>query len=288
MRARNIKPGFFENELLVELPPAARLVFIGMWCMADREGRLEDRPKKIKLQILPYDSLDVDEYLNELARMNFITRYSVDGSKYIQIENFLKHQNPHQNESKSIIPPKESAQIEIAEALIQERITEEDAGFTKDDALKILRKEGLVTKEESTSDHGENHLQPCSPKVVHTRADSLNPDSLKNPPIPPRGGKAALPSWIDPDVWENFIAHRIAIKAKMSTSAQKLVLAKLEKLRDAGFDPSAVLNQSIENGWKGLFELKAGNGREPPSTYRTLEPDPEYEARHADLYGEPN
>lgn len=97
-----------------------------------------------------------------------------------------------------------------------------------------------------------------------------------------------MPSWIDPDVWENFIAHRIAIKAKMSTSAQKLVLAKLEKLRDAGFDPSAVLNQSIENGWKGLFELKAGNGREPPSTYRTLEPDPEYEARHADLYGEPN
>ena len=46
-RARNIKPGFFANENLAECDPLARLLFAGLWCLADREGRLEDRPKRI-------------------------------------------------------------------------------------------------------------------------------------------------------------------------------------------------------------------------------------------------
>ena len=47
-RARNIKPGFFKNEFLAEMPCEVRLLFIGLWTLADREGRLEDRPKRIK------------------------------------------------------------------------------------------------------------------------------------------------------------------------------------------------------------------------------------------------
>ena len=43
-RARNIKPGFFKNELLVGLPYEYRLLFIGLWTIADRDGRFEDRP----------------------------------------------------------------------------------------------------------------------------------------------------------------------------------------------------------------------------------------------------
>ena len=52
-RARNIKPAFFKNETLVELPVETRLLFIGLWTLADREGRLEDRPKRIKMEIYP-------------------------------------------------------------------------------------------------------------------------------------------------------------------------------------------------------------------------------------------
>ena len=33
-RARNIKPGFFDNEILGELPALTRLLFIGLWCLA--------------------------------------------------------------------------------------------------------------------------------------------------------------------------------------------------------------------------------------------------------------
>lgn len=65
-RARNIKPGFFANEDLAECEPLARLLFAGLWCLADREGRLEDRPKRIRAELLPYDMCDADSLLNQL------------------------------------------------------------------------------------------------------------------------------------------------------------------------------------------------------------------------------
>lgn len=103
-RSRNIKPGFFTNDVLAEIEPLGRLLFAGLWTIADRAGRLEDRPKKIKAEILPYDDCDVDKLLNSLYSYGFILRFQVNGVGYIQIVNFSKHQNPHKNEAPSSIP----------------------------------------------------------------------------------------------------------------------------------------------------------------------------------------
>jgi hypothetical protein len=103
-RARNIKPGFFRNADLVELPFEVRLLFIGLWTLADRAGRLIDRPKQIKMEIFPADNVDCNAALDLLAEIEMIERYEVNGKQYIQIVNFLKHQNPHQREPESIIP----------------------------------------------------------------------------------------------------------------------------------------------------------------------------------------
>lgn len=87
-RARNIKPGFFDNEILGELPALTRLLFIGLWCLADREGRLQDRPKRIKKELLGYDDVtadDVDAMLQQLHDNEFIQRYEIAGEKYIQV-----------------------------------------------------------------------------------------------------------------------------------------------------------------------------------------------------------
>lgn len=105
MRARTLKPGFFKNEQLAELPMAARLLFAGLWCLADRAGRLEDRPRRIKAELFPYDDLDIEPLLQALADHGFIVRYAVDGARYIQVTNFTKHQSPHPREAASEIPP---------------------------------------------------------------------------------------------------------------------------------------------------------------------------------------
>lgn len=104
-RARNIKPALFKNELLGEADPMLTLLFIGLWTLADREGRLEDRPKRIWAELFPYrDCRDINGYLTELARLEFICRYSVGNLDVIQIVNFSKHQHPHKTEKASELP----------------------------------------------------------------------------------------------------------------------------------------------------------------------------------------
>ena len=73
-RARNIKPGFFANDTLAECSPLARLLFAGLWTIADRAGRLEDRPKRIKAALLPYDECDINDLLDQLVDRGFIAR----------------------------------------------------------------------------------------------------------------------------------------------------------------------------------------------------------------------
>jgi len=103
-RSRVIKPGLFQNEFLAELPFETRLLFAGLPCYADREGRLEDRPKRIKMMLFPADDVDIDAMLDALSMQNFIQRYEVDNIKYIQIVSFKKHQKPHAKEQPSTIP----------------------------------------------------------------------------------------------------------------------------------------------------------------------------------------
>lgn len=107
-RSRNIKPSIMDNEELAELGALHRLLFIYLWMLADREGRLEDRPKRIAAQALPYDrSADVDAMLNDLQASGFVSRYKVDGAGVIQVLAFAKHQTPHVREAASSLPAEE-------------------------------------------------------------------------------------------------------------------------------------------------------------------------------------
>lgn len=114
-RARNIKPSFFDNELLGDADPMVCLLFIGLWTLCDREGILEDRPKKIKGQLFTHrEGLDVNGYLTELQRLEFICRYDAEGMHLIKVLNFKKHQSPHKTEKQSTLPdiPKDYKEIE--------------------------------------------------------------------------------------------------------------------------------------------------------------------------------
>ncbi|QQP86917.1 hypothetical protein [Entomomonas asaccharolytica] len=109
-RARNIKPAFFMNEDLVTLPFEYRLLFIGLWTLSDREGLIEDRPVKIKMELFPADNIDVNEGLIKLETLGFIERYTENDIKVISITNFKKHQSPHHTEKASNLPKKKEKQ----------------------------------------------------------------------------------------------------------------------------------------------------------------------------------
>lgn len=121
MRARNLKPGFFKNADLAELSFECRLLFQGLWCLADRKGRLHDRPKQIKGEVFPYDNVDISTMLEQLQHHTFILRYEKNQNKYIQISNFEKHQYPHIKEQESTIP----APCKYGEKTIRARLNPE-------------------------------------------------------------------------------------------------------------------------------------------------------------------
>ncbi len=102
-RSRNIKPGFFKNDELAECDPLARLLFAGLWTIADREGRFEYRPRKIKAECLPYEDGAIDDLLSQLESKGFFYRYGNE-QQYGQIVNWHKHQNPHHKEVESELP----------------------------------------------------------------------------------------------------------------------------------------------------------------------------------------
>ncbi|MDI6706150.1 MAG: hypothetical protein QME73_07830 [Bacillota bacterium] len=105
---RSIQQIIFNKDTMGELPPLTRLLFIGLWCIAGREGRLEDKPRKIKKMIMGYDDVtasQVDEMLQKLHDNRFIVRYHADGNSYIQIMNFNKYRNPLSCKKSSQIPP---------------------------------------------------------------------------------------------------------------------------------------------------------------------------------------
>ena len=165
MRSRNLKPGYFKNEILCELDPLARILFSGLWCMADREGRLEYRPKRIKVEILPYDNCNIEKLLLLLSR-DFITIYEVDGEKYIQINKFKEHQNPHIKEKASTIPAPEKYSASTVQA------PEEHGSRPADSLLRIpesplpITESPLpITDSRVIAESDKNHSPPPAPFI---------------------------------------------------------------------------------------------------------------------------
>ena len=95
-RIRTVKPELFKHEELFDaeldsgLP--LRLAFIGLFTVADCEGRFKWRPRTLKLEVLPHDTVDFAQVLQALEQSGFIQSYSVDGERYGWIPNFKKHQ----------------------------------------------------------------------------------------------------------------------------------------------------------------------------------------------------
>jgi hypothetical protein len=109
LKTRNIKPGLVLNETLAALGYEATLLFERLWMLADREGRLEDRPLRIRAEVCPYwPDFPVEKTVEKLHEAGFIDRYTVNENgedmSIILVLRFAIHQNPHPHEKKSVLP----------------------------------------------------------------------------------------------------------------------------------------------------------------------------------------
>lgn len=188
MRTRDIKPGFYLNDQLAECLFAARLAFPGLWMVADREGRLEYRPKRLKAEIFPYDNVDMAALINELIANQLVVRYQAGGKEYLWIPTFLDHQKPHPNEKESVLPP-----CPDQSAPVSEQDNSKDIGNTNlGDTNGTPGYEAGSTKDASNPDSylsfnsSESHINnSASGDAAQTSKSS--PESKKKKGRPPDG-----------------------------------------------------------------------------------------------------
>ena len=96
-------------------------------------------------------------------------------------------------------------------------------------------------------------------KDKHTKD---NKDNINNPPKSPRAVSfdalaVQLPDWLSAEIWSSWVAYRRDLK-KPIKSQQTVTQAinLLDRCRLNGYSPDEIINQSIANGWQGLFEPK--------------------------------
>ena len=220
-RARNIKPGFYKNEDLAECSVWARLLFPGLWMLADREGRIEDRPKRIKGEIFPFDAVEVDPLLEELSKWGFIRRYVADGKRCIQINNFSAHQSPHATEKDSDLPDENGAYT-VNERAKNGCITGKNSQI-KSKSNQTTVNPPLNNSETTVNQPSDNALNP----------ESLNPDSL----IPSEANASVGKPTLSPD--EIIFGYGVPILTNAGT-AEKLARSFLGGLRKAHGDDALV------------------------------------------------
>lgn len=135
-RIRTLKPDIWADEDWGNIPRESRITGIGVVTQADDEGRLHYRPRIIRTTIFPYDDdvtdADVIRWLEDLERIGFITIYNVNGSQYIQITNWHKHQKVS-NASPSKIPAQHDKSLESSRVLSPEKEKEEEKEEDKRD-----------------------------------------------------------------------------------------------------------------------------------------------------------
>lgn len=103
-RIRTIKPEFFTSEDICALTPLARLFFQACWCEADREGRMEWKPRTMKLRYFPADDCDIEAIAAEVVDRGLVLLYTAAGKSYAVIPTFTSHQSVNPREQASKIP----------------------------------------------------------------------------------------------------------------------------------------------------------------------------------------
>jgi hypothetical protein len=197
-RARYIRPQFFLHEVLAELEAWIRLLFIGLWTLADRAGRLLDRPRRIHAALFPYEpALDVDDGLQQLHEAGFILRYEVDGERYIQVTGWAKHQTPHHQEVGSEIP----APVEVART---SESTPKPFGATSESTPKSFGatsestpKSFGATSESTPKSFGATSESTPKPDRIDTESICLDPLPFTLDPLSLTEGANAKPTGLD-------------------------------------------------------------------------------------------
>ena len=92
-RIRTIKPEFWTDSFMVQLPPLARLIYIALWTAADDHGLIPDEPERLAMEVMPKeDALVFDDWFQFFEASGRIELLAVEGATFYRIGKWETHQ----------------------------------------------------------------------------------------------------------------------------------------------------------------------------------------------------
>lgn len=227
-RNRMIKPEFWSSETLMRVSRDARLTFIGIWNFCDDYGFCLNSCRSLIGDLYPYDDTVTESklmgWVAELVEAKLLIPVNYESKKLLFVKGWGEHQTV-QHKSKR--------------------------AFVKLDDLEDVIKGSLKSHEDLISVYLESHA-PKRKKKEKEKEKAKEERAI------------ALPSFICPDLWREFLSLRVKIKAQNTERALITIIGKLEEMENK--QPGAAkisIEESIMNSWKGVFAPKgqSSNGR---------------------------
>lgn len=149
MRKRELSPTFWRDERVWRLSHNAKLLYIGLFGVADRSGRMLDKPFEIGVEVWPWAPMETAALLDEIVSTGLINRYEVHGQRLMAFPAaaWKRHQRFHPKERPSVLP---------ANPLETEEAEDPPRGSPR-------------------SSPGSTKVNPSREKVHHDRAGSSGP-----------------------------------------------------------------------------------------------------------------
>lgn len=237
-RIRTIKPEFFTSEDIVSLTPMARLLYIALWCEADREGRMAWKPKTFKMRYFPADSCDIDALARELLASGLVIVYR---EKYAYIPSFTDHQHVNPRETASKLPNPDDED------------EENDASVTRDDASRTV-----TDAQGGREGKGKECIKDYSP------ADAEDSPSFGKPGKSKPGKTVSVAELVAEGVGQQHAVDWLEVRKRKKAPLTVTAWEALKReAQAAGISPAEAVKVAAERGWQSFKAAWVSDGDSP-------------------------
>lgn len=219
MPNRILKESIRTSDSINELSWFEEVLFYRLIVSCDDYGRFDGRLAIIKGTCFPLKNVtnkNIEDALNKLVSVGLVRHYIVEEKPYLQLPAWQSHQNIRAKKSRYPGP-------------------EDGEKITPDGIYKHLHTDANIC----------NHMQANVPVIQSNTNPNQNTESKSYT------GDARLDA-----AFEEYIRFRKLTKKPMTDRAIQLALSKLQKISSDVDEQIAILNQSIMNGWSGLYPIK--------------------------------
>ena len=136
-------------------------------------------------------------------------------------------------------------------------------------------KENLNADKENFNGDAEIFEPPYNVCARNNNTSQENYKLLKlqanNNPLPPKD--ISLPDFIDPNLWQKYLAYKKERREKLSTKGIEMKFSEWAKWRDEGIDVNACIREAMRNEWQGVFKPKPSYGAKAASSAQGVSDD---------------